>query len=93
MKKTFIYGYPGGYYAEVSGGEPGNLYTAQVLATPPNMANFLNIWNWGAGAVAGIEGTISGLVGFFTGQEYATSVDLMPNLCTEIRKMIKLKPK
>ncbi|MFW9874256.1 MAG: hypothetical protein ACFFG0_14215, partial [Candidatus Thorarchaeota archaeon] len=31
-----LIGHPGGYYTTVSGGEPGNQYTAQLLVSPPN---------------------------------------------------------
>ena len=33
-----LIGHPGGYYTTVSGGEPGNMYTGEVLVTPPNYA-------------------------------------------------------
>jgi hypothetical protein len=36
-----LIGHPGGYYAEVSGGEPGNMYTGQLLVSPPNL---LRMW-------------------------------------------------
>ncbi|MBA7628165.1 hypothetical protein ES703_35641 [subsurface metagenome] len=34
--------HPGGYYTTVSGGEPGNEYTAQALVSPPNYNRLLN---------------------------------------------------
>jgi hypothetical protein len=33
-----LLGHPGGYYTTVSGGEPGNMYTGELLVTPPNYA-------------------------------------------------------
>ncbi len=33
-----LIGHPGGYYTTVSGGEPGNMYTAELLVSPPNLA-------------------------------------------------------
>jgi hypothetical protein len=54
-----IIGHPGGYYTTVSGGEPGNQYTAQALVSPPNYARILrsfsgfiellwqNLWDMG----------------------------------------------
>ncbi|KKL15557.1 hypothetical protein LCGC14_2504410, partial [marine sediment metagenome] len=37
-----LLGHPGGYYTTVSGGEPGNMYTGDLLVTPPNVARMAN---------------------------------------------------
>jgi hypothetical protein len=37
-----LIGHPGGYYTTVSGGEPGNQYTGQLLVSPPSPARSLN---------------------------------------------------
>jgi hypothetical protein len=42
-----LIGHPGGYYATVSGGEPGNRYNAEVLVSPPNILRSLDIGNIG----------------------------------------------
>ncbi|MFW9969259.1 MAG: hypothetical protein ACFFDF_03600, partial [Candidatus Odinarchaeota archaeon] len=39
-----LIGHPGGYYATISGGEPGNQYTAQALVSPPNKARINNMF-------------------------------------------------
>ena len=38
-------GHPGGYYISVSGGEPGNMYTGEVLVSPPNYARMTGAFN------------------------------------------------
>ena len=54
-----LIGHPGGYYTEVSGGESGNMYTGQLLVSPPNLLRMFysfegfldllweNIWSMG----------------------------------------------
>ncbi|MFX0066881.1 MAG: hypothetical protein ACFFC7_32510, partial [Candidatus Hermodarchaeota archaeon] len=42
-----LIGHPGGYYTTVSGGEPGNQYTAQALVSPPNLARMVGALNLG----------------------------------------------
>ena len=37
-----LIGHPGGYYTTISGGEPGNQYTAQALVSPPNLYRVRN---------------------------------------------------
>jgi len=36
-----LVGHPGGYYSTVSGGVPGDMYTGEVLVSPPNYARML----------------------------------------------------
>ncbi|KKM07337.1 hypothetical protein LCGC14_1734960, partial [marine sediment metagenome] len=42
-----LVGHPGGYYTTVSGGEPGNMYTAEALVSPPNYARILGAASFG----------------------------------------------
>ncbi len=42
-----LLGHPGGYYTAVSGGEPGNMYTAEALVSPPNYARMLGAFSFG----------------------------------------------
>ncbi|KKL67514.1 hypothetical protein LCGC14_2134220, partial [marine sediment metagenome] len=36
-----LLGHPGGYYTTISGGTPGNMYTAEALVSPPNYARII----------------------------------------------------
>ncbi|KKM73838.1 hypothetical protein LCGC14_1406410, partial [marine sediment metagenome] len=42
-----LLGHPGGYYTTVSGGEPGDMYSAEVLVSPPNYARILGVVGFG----------------------------------------------